>query len=82
VHIELAAPRCVIRTGFAVVLLQADLLYLCSGDWLCNVFVDHVDVCSNHLSPLALRRPGSHFVTLAPRLIRLRSALGGSFVIC
>src|SRR5260370_924314 len=70
-HVELAAPRCVIRTSLAVILFQADLrCNLRVRDWLSYGFFDPIDVCNNHCSLFALRWLGSHFVTPAPRLTR------------
>src|SRR5579871_2700789 len=83
VHVELATPGCVVRTGFAVILLQTDLPCTAkTREWLSDGLFDDTDIRRHHFSPFVLRPPGSHFVTPAPRFTMLRSVLGGSLIIC
>src|SRR5271154_100107 len=81
-HVEVAAPRRVVRAGFAVVLIETDRRWNLRCDRGRGGLADYIYVCGNHFSPFARRRLGSHFVTPAPRLIRLRKVPGGSLIIC
>ena len=65
VHVEFRTPCRVVRTGFAVVLLEADLGF--GSDGLGDSFIDCGNVGDDHFSPFVLRRLCSQWVTPAPR---------------